>query len=137
MFTGNFICKLLVISCLCVFSLVQSADVDARPKRIKYHNHQHYIKSRFVTVLPGRFAKIAFGGLSYYYVNGTFYQKRNSGYVVVAAPKGAVVSKLPDGHKVIMVNGVRHYTYNGVYWKHTPSGYIVVSDPTTISTETP
>lgn len=137
MVNRNFISKLLVISCLGVAVLVQSTDADARVKRRHSPRHQHYVKDKFVTVLPGRFVKIALGGLSYYYVSGIFYQKRNRGYVVVPAPRGAVVSKIPHGHKVIVDNGTRYYTFNGVYWKHAPAGYIVVSDPTPIGLETP
>ena len=137
MFNRNFISKLLIISCLGVSILVQSTDVDARFKKRKYFRQHHYLNSKFATVLPGRFIKIAVGGLSYYYVNGIFYQKRDRGYVVVPAPMGAVVSKLPNDHNVIMANGAQYYTYNGVYWKHTPSGYIVVSEPTPIGLETP
>ncbi len=66
-----------------------------------------------------------------------FYQKRDRGYVVVPAPRGAVISKLPHGHKVIVVNGVQYYNFNDAYYKHTPAGYIVVSNPTTIGLETP
>jgi len=137
MINRKFISKLLVISCLGVAVLVQSTDADARFKQRNYSHHRHYSKSKFVTVLPGRFVKIAFGGLSYYYVNGIFYQKRDRGYVVVAAPRGAVVSKLPRGRRVIVDNGMRYYTFNGVYWKRTPAGYIVVSNPTTIALGTP
>lgn len=133
MINRKFISKLLVISCLGVAVLVQSTDADARFKKRNYSHHRHYSKSKFVTVLPGRFVKIAFGGLSYYYVNGIFYQKRDRGYVVVAAPRGAVVSKLPHGHKVIVDNGMRYYTFNGAYWKHAPAGYIVVYNPTTVA----
>ncbi len=137
MINRNFISKFLVISCLGVAALVQSSDADARVNRRQYPYRQHYLKDKFVTVLPGRFVKIALDGHSYYYVNGVFYQKRKLGYVVVAAPRGAVVSKLPHGHKVIVDNGMQYYTFNGVYWKHAPAGYIVVSKPTTIALETP
>lgn len=137
MINRNFISKLLATSCLGVSILFYSTDADALSKRRKYSHHQHYVKGKFVTVLPGRFVKIALGGLSYYYVNGTFYQKRNRGYVVVSAPRGAVISKLPHGHKVIVVNGVQYYTFNDAYCKHTPAGYLVVSDPTPIGLETP
>ena len=137
MVNRKFISKLLVIGCLGVAVLVQSTDADARFKKRNYPRHLHYSKSKFERVLPGRFVKIALGGLSYYYVNGIFYQKRDRGYVVVAAPRGAVVSKIPHGHKVIVDNGKRYYPFKGVYWRRTPAGYIVVSNPTTIALGTP
>ncbi|MCP4252109.1 MAG: hypothetical protein GY775_01655 [Candidatus Scalindua sp.] len=129
MINRRFISKSLVIGCLAVSVFVQSTNVDARFKRRKHH-HKYHLKNKSVKVLPGRFASITLSGLSYYYVKGVFYQKRDQGYIVVSAPRGAVVSNLPHGHKVIVVNKVKYYTFNDIYWKQAPDGYIVVSDPT-------
>lgn len=60
---------------------------------------------------------------------GTYYERRNSNYVVVNAPIGATISILPDDSTTVIIDGVSYYTYNGTYYLRSDSGYIVVPEP--------
>lgn len=68
-------------------------------------------------------------GMNYYYKGGTFYQRSSAGYVIVAAPKGAVVPALPPEATTITVNGKSYSYCNYIYYKEVPSGYAVTGSP--------
>ena len=71
------------------------------------------------------------GGGSYYYHGGVFFASGPSGYVVVGAPRGAVVRVLPVGHTVVYVHGIRYHYYCGTYYTYVPQQehYVVVEAP--------
>ena len=53
-----------------------------------------------------------------------------SGYVVVAAPMGAVIARLPDGYTVVVIDRVEYFYYYGSYYVWRPGvGYVVVAAP--------
>ena len=72
-----------------------------------------------VTVLPSGHAWATVSGSRYAYVDGRFYRwvPSRKHYLVVKAPRGAVVTRLPRGHEVRRVGGVTHYVYAGVSYR--------------------
>jgi hypothetical protein len=73
-------------------------------------------------------------GVTYYYSEGVFYQRRANTYIVVPAPVGAVVTTVPTAAQVIVVDGVPYYTVNNVTYMYTSYGYQVVPQPTIVQT---
>ncbi|PTS94272.1 hypothetical protein DBR11_23740 [Pedobacter sp. HMWF019] len=69
-------------------------------------------------VLPVGYRTIPFGGLSYYYYFGTFYNldPASNQYVVIDPPVGAIVDALPDGYEIQVVNGIEYYYFDGTYY---------------------
>ena len=76
--------------------------------------------------LPDGFVRLFIGGLEYYYWEGMFYRMATSGYVVVQAPVGAVVTAIPPGYQHVIVDGVPYYSINGVTYMQTAYGYYQV-----------
>ena len=68
----------------------------------------------------------------YYYLEGTFYQPTPSGYVIVGAPRGAVITALPERHKVIVYDNTDYYYYNSAYYVKELQGYTVVTPPPSV-----
>jgi hypothetical protein len=66
-------------------------------------------------------------GDEYYYDAGVFYLKGNSGYTVVAAPVGAIVTKLPEGVETVKLDdGSTNYYFGGTFYEKNAKGYVVV-----------
>ena len=100
---------------------VQAYEV---PRRRASWEWRH--RSRTVVVLPADAIPIrAVGGPSYY-CRGRYYRRGSDGYVLIAAPIGAVVPALPAEHRTVVIDGVTYHEYDGVYYKGGPAGYTVV-----------
>ena len=93
-----------------------------------------YPPGRCFDVLPLAAAMLFMAGVTYYYCEGVFYQRRANTYVVVPAPVGAVVTTVPTGAQVIIIDGVPYYTVNNVTYMYTPYGYQVVPQPAIVQT---
>ena len=72
---------------------------------------------------------INYADQSYYYNEGVFYEPSGSGYTVVQAPSGAVVTVLPTGSTATEVTSSEYYYFGGVFYQQTNSGYKVVPAP--------
>jgi len=70
----------------------------------------------------------------YYYFKGNYYRQTHSGYVVVTAPRGAVVEELPRMSREISYDDTPYYYYNNVYYVKKRRGYVVVDPPTEVVT---
>jgi len=81
--------------------------------------------------LPEGFNTIILGTETFYYFNGTFFQKivRDAKYAVVSPPIGAVVFNLPEGHQYMLIDGRAFYVVGGVYYKKVLNGYKVILPP--------
>lgn len=78
--------------------------------------------------LPSGVETVLIAGLTYYVLNGIFYQRQNDRYVVVEAPPQAAA----PGREmtVIDVNGERFYVQEGHYYRRSIQGeYIEVPRP--------
>ncbi|WP_395490829.1 DUF6515 family protein [Cedecea davisae] len=78
-----------------------------------------------LTVLPGLATAIIVGGLTYYVVNGIYYQRQGAEYVRVETP-----SSPGAGISVLDYNGKRYYVRNGSYFQKDINGnYFEVPRP--------
>ena len=79
--------------------------------------------------LPHGYAEIRVGRDHYYEHRGVFYQRGPRGYVVVRAPRGAIVRALPPYYTRIYVGNVMYYRFGEVYYQPVRNGYVVVDQP--------
>ncbi|BCX48177.1 SH3 type 3 domain-containing protein [Haloferula helveola] len=98
-----------------------------------------------VSTLPTGYSSVMVGGDRYYTHNGTYYRRRDNGYVVVESPRhhhdrydhharthrdhyntGAYVQTLPNGYRTITRNGDTYYHYDDSYFRRRGDGYVVV-----------
>lgn len=100
-----------------------------------YYGHSYYYPrhGHHVYRLPRNYFTISFGGYDNYYYGGVWYRpyRYGFGYVVAAAPLGAVVSVLPPYYSTVWVSDVPYYYANYAYYRWSPphTGYVVVADP--------
>lgn len=113
-------------------------------KKVKRVKTPHYWLPRNVTPLPyyhrpgytirtlPRVATtVTLGGLIFYYADGIYYSRYNTGFMVVLPPVGLLVPMLPLGYTVFQLHGVTYYYYADVYyvWDVHHSAYRVVEVP--------
>jgi len=79
--------------------------------------------------LPHGYAEIRVGREHYYEHRGVFYQHGPRGYIVVRAPRGAIVHTLPPYYTRIYVGNVVYYRFGEVYYQPVREGYVVVDGP--------
>ena len=80
--------------------------------------------------LPHGYAEVRVGRDHYYEHRGVFYQHGPRGYVVVRAPRGAVLRTLPPRCARIYVGTSVYYRYGDVYYQPVrDGGYVVVEQP--------
>lgn len=82
--------------------------------------------------LPNGAVSITLGTEKYHYHRGTYYKKGKRGYVVVRAPRGAVIRDLPRGYSRIIVSGKVFYRFGSVYYRKGSRGYHVVDAPVVV-----
>src|SRR5882757_9195620 len=80
--------------------------------------------------LPRGYSEVRVGRDRYYTNHGVFYQRGPRGYVVVHAPRGAVIRALPPRYTRIYVGSSVYYRYGDVYYQPVRDGYVVVDAPT-------
>jgi len=120
--------KIFIVGVLSSLILLQASNADAWwPHTRRTHRHSH---PRHVVVLPSACTTIEVAGMPYYYHDGIYYRRGPNDYVVVHAPRGAVVRTLPSRHKVVIIKDREYYVYDNVYYVRKTSGYVVVSQPT-------
>ncbi len=109
--------------------------VRHRHHRFKPHKHHHVrVIPRIgfrLHALPFGHVRIVIGGSPFYVNGGVFYQPARSGFVVVKAPHGALVTSLPIGYTVLHRGSQTYYVCEGTYFRkaHGKRGYIVVKKP--------
>ena len=79
--------------------------------------------------LPHGYAEVRVGHDHYYTHRGVFYQHGPHGYVVVRAPRGAILRTLPPYCTRIYVGSAVYYRYGDVYYQPSRDGYVVVDAP--------
>ncbi len=79
--------------------------------------------------LPHGYAEVRVGRSHYYEHRGVFYQRGPRGYVVVRAPRGAILRTLPPYCTRIYVGPTLYYRYGDVYYQPVRDGYVVVDQP--------
>lgn len=77
--------------------------------------------------LPEAATAVLIGGLTYYLLNGSYYQRHGDEYVVVEPPAGSRVS---NEMQVLDFNGKRFYVQDGHYYQRQIDGdYVEVPRP--------
>jgi hypothetical protein len=105
----------------------------------RYYAHNTYVYRRYtpyvawgpafrpfgavVATMAATAVVVSIANASYYYNAGVWYLPASSGYTVVTAPVGAVVTTLPPAAVVVDPNV---YYYGGAYYEQTGSEYKVV-----------
>ena len=85
----------------------------------------HHAPSQRLSVLPDLATALIIGGLTYYVINGIYYQKQGAEYIRVETPSG-----INSGLNVVDYNGKRYYVRNGSYYQKDIDGnYIEVPRP--------
>ncbi|QKJ86992.1 hypothetical protein PMPD1_2044 [Paramixta manurensis] len=78
--------------------------------------------------LPTAATAVLIGGLTYYLLNGNYYQRRGDTYVVVQPPTEPVV--VSGGMRTLDYNGQRYYVQDGHYYRRDISGqYVEIPRP--------
>lgn len=91
-----------------------------------YHRPGYTIRT-----LPKVATTVTLGGLIFFYADGIYYSRYNTGFMVVLPPVGLLVPILPLGYTVFQLRGVTYYYYADVYyvWDVHHSAYRVVEVP--------
>lgn len=83
--------------------------------------------------LPGVAATVLVAGLTYYVLDGIYYQRENNQYVVVdapPAPAGYATGGVSGNMTVLDLNGERYYVSQGHYYRRDINGqYLEVPRP--------
>lgn len=82
-----------------------------------------------VRVLPPEHVRVVVRGVPYFFWGGAFYRTRPGGYVVVAAPVGAVIGALPLGFVSLRIGPRAYFYYGGVFYQPYARQYVVVAPP--------
>ncbi len=84
----------------------------------------------YLATRPRYTTTVVVTGTSYYYWGGAYYVASGSGYVVVAAPVGAVVHAVPTYTTLVYVGSTPYYYYGGTY-------YVATAEPAPVPEEPP
>ncbi|MFH0984079.1 MAG: DUF6515 family protein [Candidatus Omnitrophota bacterium] len=128
---------LLIILALSAFCFTQATDSFAQrpqPRPDPYRGHSFHRAQPRPHYYPRPWGCIPLrvADMLYYYLEGTYYQETPSGYVIVSAPRGAMITALPERHKVIVYDKTDYYYYNSAYYVKQPTGYTVVTPPPSV-----
>jgi hypothetical protein len=98
------------------------------------HYHHGYFYPHIgvvVTALPIGYRTYWFGGASWYFADGVWYQAAPGGFIVARPPVGLVVTLLPATATTVWISGSPYYYANDVYYRWAPAvnGYEVVAPP--------
>ena len=100
------------------------------PAQAPSSSYRHYYTpGHRVQPLPYGSSRIFVNAAEYFFFDGYFYQPSLSGYVIVAAPIGAIVASLPRLHHVLHWRGQPYYVVGNTFYRRHPRGYIVVPNP--------
>lgn len=78
--------------------------------------------------LPEAATAVLIGGLTYYLLNGSYYQRQGDGYVVAQPP--VAQRGFSDAIRALDYNGRRYYVQDGHYYARTVDGeYLEVPRP--------
>lgn len=113
----------LMITVLPPLSLAQ----DFRPKG--YARAFYPRPGARVKALPAGHRSVHVGPAAYFFLDGIFYSHFSHGYMVAAAPIGAVVPLLPPAAALITIGALTYYTFADVYYQKVRDGYMVVPQP--------
>lgn len=128
--------RAVVMAILLLQSLPAFADHD-RDRREDRRWDREWGHGYVVRRLPPGYRSILWGGISYLYAEGLFYQYTPAGYVIVQPPVGAIVPALPPTYTTVTVQQTPYYFYNETYYTQAPNGYVIAAPPSPMPAPTP
>jgi hypothetical protein len=97
------------------------------------HNHNHVYPDRgtVVRTLPATANVVNYGGQSYWFADGVWFEPRGAAYTVIEPPIGLVVASLPSFATAVSGSAGLYFYANDTYYRPRPDlgGYEVVNDP--------
>lgn len=97
---------------------------DWRPIARHHPRHGHVVRH-----LPRGFVHFMLHTTDYYYYDGAFYRPHQTGYIIVDAPIGLVLTELPRPFEMFLVDGIAYYEAYGSYFVDDRAGFRVVPSP--------
>jgi hypothetical protein len=98
------------------------------------HNHGRYYQpvGSVRPGLPEGYRPYYRGRDRFYFSGGVWYAPRGPGFIVVAPPRGLVISVLPPYYSTVWFGGIPYYYADNVYytWQPDQNGYAVADPPT-------
>jgi len=91
----------------------------------------YYRPGYTIGTIPKVAVTVTLGSLVFYYADGIYYRRHNSGFMVIVPPIGLIVPVLPVGYTVFYLHGITYYYYADVYyvWDLHHRAYRVVDVP--------
>ncbi|MBV8144767.1 MAG: hypothetical protein JO184_07155 [Gammaproteobacteria bacterium] len=113
---------------------ISEEQVDAHHKhQDTRHNHNHVYPDRGTIVhnLPAGASVVNFGGQSYWFADGVWFEPHGPAYTVIEPPIGLVVTALPSFATAVVGSAGLDFYANDTYYRPRPDlgGYEVVNDP--------
>jgi hypothetical protein len=97
------------------------------------HNHNHVYPDRGTVVrnLPATANVVNYGGQSYWFAEGVWFEPHGAAYTVIEPPIGLVVAALPSFATAVSGSAGLYFYANDTYYRPRPDlgGYEVVNDP--------
>ena len=120
-----------IVSLAALTLIIQSSPAWAeREFHHGYQNNRHSRQyGRVLHHIPRDYRTIRIGRDPYIYSDGFFYRHSPAGYILVVAPRGAVVPVLPRGHRTVIIQSTPYYVYEETYYVQGPGGYVVAEPP--------
>lgn len=92
--------------------------------------YPHYYQPGYRTnPLPRGASRVVVDRSDYYFFDGFFYQPFQSGYIIVNAPVGAIITALPRLHHQVSWRGAPYFVAGNTFYRKHPGGYVVVDNP--------
>lgn len=93
---------------------------SARNDYRRFHRRRAIVRTGVIIATRPRYSRtVIVTGTRYYYYGGVYYVASGTGYVVVAAPYGAVVHAVPAPTTVVYAGSTPYYYYGGTYYAPT------------------
>lgn len=111
---------------------VANTNKYVSPKRTRSVNHRYVALPKrgvFVNTVHSSAIIYRFGGVSYRFYNGVWYQPFRNQWKVVRPNFGFTIKVLPVGYRVIKINNIKYYYYYGTFYSRRGGVYVVVNAP--------
>lgn len=97
------------------------------------HNHNHTYPDRGTVIrnLPAGATVVNYGGQSYWFSEGIWFEPHGAAYTVIEPPIGLVVNAIPPFATAVVGSAGLYFYANDTYYRPRPDlgGYEVVNDP--------
>lgn len=98
----------------------------------RFNPMPHYRRPGYVIrTLPSAVISLTLGNFLFYYSEGIYYRRHQTGFIVALPPIGLIVPVLPADYVIVRLHGITYYYYGDVYyvWDDYHRAYRVVEAP--------